>query len=86
MMSKKANQSNAGPEKVFRLGLVRASVFVNEGQKGLFRTVKLDRRYKTEDGEWRSATRFSAGQLAAVLAVSQQALAFVMEQEQVGDE
>lgn len=62
------------------------AVFVNEGQKGLFRTVKLDRRYKTEDGEWHSASSFSAGQLAAVLAVSHQALAFVMEQEQVEDE
>lgn len=85
-MTNKGNQSSAGPEKVFKLASVRASVFMNQGQKGPFRTVKLDRRYKTEDGEWHSASSFSAQQLAAVLAIGQQALAFVMQQEQVEDE
>jgi hypothetical protein len=70
------------PEKVFRLGPVRASVFVNDGQSGSFRTIQVQRRYKDEQsGEWRSSDSFTAQQAAAALVVLQQAVAHVLDRE-----
>ena len=50
------------PERVFRIGAISASVFVNEvdgeGGKRTVRNVNLQRRYK--DGEdWKSSSSFS---------------------------
>lgn len=70
------------PEKSFRLGAVRASVFVNDGQSGQFRTIQVQRRYKDEaSGEWRSSDSFTAQQAASALVVLQQAVAHVLDRE-----
>lgn len=70
------------PEKSFRIGGVRASVFVNEGQSGPFRTIQVQRRYKDEaSGEWRSSDSFTAQQAASALVVLQQAVAHVLDRE-----
>ena len=53
------------PEKVFRVGSVSASVFVNkidtENGKREIRNVNLQRRYKDGDGEWQSSSSFGLG-------------------------
>ena len=41
----------AKPEKTFKIGAVSASVFLNEGDEGAFRTITLQRRYK-KDESW----------------------------------
>lgn len=72
----------AKPEKAFRLGTVRASVFLNNGQSGPFHTIQLQRRYKDEpSGEWRSSDSFTAQQAASALVVLQQAVGYVLERE-----
>ena len=85
MAKRSTSQDNQGPEKVFKIGSVRASVFLNQGQKGPFRTVKLDRRYQGEDNEWHSTATFGDAQLANVLAVGQLALAYLIEKGQAED-
>ena len=54
------------PEKMFRIGNVSASVFVNEvqgeGGKRKLRNVNLQRRYKDGD-EWKSSSSFGLGDL-----------------------
>ena len=65
------------PEKVFRIGYVSASIFVNEieteGGKRTVRNVNLQRRYKDGD-EWKSASSFGLGDLPCALRVLQLAL------------
>ena len=60
------------PEKVFRIGYVSASVFVNEvkGENGTreVRNVQLQRRYK-DGGEWKSSASFGVADLPLALRV-----------------
>ena len=62
------------PEKVFRIGYVSASIFVNEieteGGKRTVRNVNLQRRYK-DGNEWKSASSFGLGDLASAIRVLQ---------------
>lgn len=65
------------PEKVFRIGYVSASIFVNEVKTDngtrTVRNVNLQRRYKDGD-EWKSASTFGLGDLPCALRVMQLAL------------
>ena len=65
------------PEKVFRIGYVSASIFVNEintdNGKRTVRNVNLQRRYK-DGNEWKSASTFGLGDLPCALRVMQLAL------------
>ena len=78
----------AQPEKTFRMGLVSASVFVNEfdvgdGKRKVRRTrrnVVLQRSYK--DGEeWKQTNSFGLGDLPAAVRVLELAQSFVESQE-----
>ena len=68
------------PEKVFRIGSVSASVFVNEidGENGKrqMRNVNLQRRYKDGD-QWKSSTSFRLADLPNAIRVLQVALQHV---------
>ncbi len=72
------------PEKVFRIGLVSGSVFVNkvdtESGKREIRNVNLQRRYKDGD-EWKSSTSFGLADLPNAIRVLQLAQQFVEEAE-----
>lgn len=62
------------PEKIFRIGSLSASVFVNqveaEGGKRLVRNVNLQRRYRDGDG-WKSSTSFGLSDLPVAIRVLQ---------------
>ena len=62
------------PEKVFRIGAVSASVFVNEidteSGKRSIRNVNLQRRYKDGD-EWKSSSSFGLSDLPSAIRVLQ---------------
>lgn len=72
------------PEKVFRIGSVSASVFVNEiereGGKRKIRNVNLQRRYRDGD-EWKSSSSFGLGDIPQAQAVLDLALTYVAAQE-----
>ena len=73
------------PEKVFRIGAVSASVFVNEvetdgGTKEL-RNVNLQRRYRDGDGEWKSSSSLSLAELPQAIKALEWALRHVASQE-----
>ena len=78
------------PERVFRIGLVSASVFVNEidGDDGKrkVRNVRLQRRYRDEDGDWKSTSTFGLAELPQAITVIQMAMNHVAEQEAVTGE
>jgi len=74
------------PGKVFRIGPVSASVFVNEVKtdngKREIRNVKLQRRYRDDsDGEWKSSSSFGLADLPQALVVLEMALKHVAEKE-----
>ena len=68
------------PEQTFKLGSAHASIFQNDGEQGPFRTVTIQRRYKDGD-EWKSSNSFTATQLANSIAISQRAIAYILDQE-----
>jgi len=72
------------PEKVFRVGSVSGSVFVNEieteGGKRKIRNVNLQRRYRDGD-EWKSSSSFGLGDLPQAIEVLRRSLDYVAAQE-----
>ncbi|MCA9124887.1 MAG: hypothetical protein KDB11_32145 [Planctomycetales bacterium] len=72
------------PEKVFRVGSVSASVFVNtvdtENGKREIRNVNLQRRYKDGD-EWKSSSSFGLGDIPQAMSALQLAFDYVAEKE-----
>jgi hypothetical protein len=76
------------PEKTFRMGLVSASIFVNEFDVGdgkrktrrARRNVVLQRSYKDGD-EWKQTNSFGLGDLPAAIRVLQLAQSHVESQE-----
>jgi hypothetical protein len=77
--------ANNSPEKVFRIGLVNASVFKNviepkeegKGQKRTVRSVNLQRRYQDDEDKWQSTTSFQLSDLPAAIRVLQLAQQYV---------
>ena len=74
------------PERVFRIGAISASVFINEidgeGGKRTVRNVNLQRRFK--DGEeWKSTSSFGLSDLPVAITVLNLALEHVAAQEAV---
>jgi len=76
------------PEKVFRIGLGSASVFINQvqGESGTrdVRNVNLQRRYKDGD-EWKSTTSFGMADLPVAIRVLQLAQHHVEAAEMTGE-
>ena len=72
------------PEKVFRIGGISASVFLNEIQtdsgKKKVRNVTLQRRYR-DGNEWKSASSFGLNDLANAVRVMQRAQDYVESRE-----
>lgn len=67
------------PERTFKIGAVSASVFLNEGDEGPFRTITLQRRYKKGDS-WESSSSFTASNAPAAIAVLHKALDYLLDQ------
>jgi len=72
------------PVKVFRIGYVSGSIFLNEidteGGRRTIRNVNLQRRYKDGD-EWKSSTSFGLADIPLAIRVLQLAQQFVEEAE-----
>ena len=68
------------PEKTFRLGRCSASVFLNKGKNGSFRSVTLQRRYR-EGEKWKSSASFTLADLPYAVMVLEMALHHVTRQE-----
>jgi len=72
------------PVKVFRIGRMSASMFVNEiergGGKRQIRNVNLRRRYRDGD-EWKSSSSFGLADIPGAQAVLDLALTYVAVKE-----
>ena len=75
------------PEKVIRFGAISAAVFTNEvetdaGSKTI-RNVKLQRRYRNADGEWKTSTSFTLIDLPVAVEVLRLAIDYVAGREAI---
>jgi hypothetical protein len=85
------SKTSKSPEKVFRVGYVSASVFVNTSKRQEdgetvereFRTVSLQRSYQDDDDRWKYSSNLTLGDLANARRALKLAQAFVEEREAV---
>ncbi len=73
------------PEKVFKMGAVRASVFLNtftnkEGRTVPLRKVVLEVRYKDKNGEWQGTNSLSLNDLPKAVTALQQAYEYLLSE------
>ena len=73
------------PEKTYRIGLISGSVCTREvdteGGKRQIRNVNLQRRYRDDSGEWKSATSFGLADLTVAITVLKMAMDHVASKE-----
>lgn len=70
------------PEKVFKMGAVRASVFCNtierDGRSIPIRKVVLEVRYRDKDGQWKGTNSLSLNEVPKAIAALQQAYEYLL--------
>jgi len=73
------------PEKVFKAGAVRASVFLNtferNGQTVPVRKVVIEVRYRDKSGEWKGTNSLSLNELPKAATVLQKAYEYLLSDE-----
>ena len=71
------------PEKVFKMGAVRASIFRNKAQKQgkevLFPKVVIEVRYKDKNGNWQGTSSLSINDLPKAILALQNAYEYLMK-------
>ena len=71
------------PEKTFKVGPVRASIFRNpierDGKSFLLPKVVLEVRYKDKSGEWKGTNSLSVNDLPKAILALQSAYAYLLE-------
>jgi hypothetical protein len=80
-----------GPEKKFRAGAVSATVWKNDRQRATgetfsYHTISLDRRYKDQGGNWKSAGSFRLQDLPKATLVLQEAYRYLVLNGATADE
>ena len=69
------------PETIFKIGSVRAAIFVNEGEKGSYRTATVHRRYQNEQQEWHSSDSYTLTQLLQLRALVDRTITHLLDQQ-----
>lgn len=77
------------PEKVFKMGAVRASVFVNDivrdGKTVALRKVVIEVRYRDKAGQWQGTNSLSINDLPKAITALQQAYEYLLSAPQETD-
>ena len=58
------------PVDEIRIGSIKAAVWENESEGGVYHSVTFSRLYRTEDGDWRSTGSFRAHDLLLLAKVA----------------
>jgi len=78
------------PEKVFKVGAVRASVFFNpiqhNGREVVLPKVVLEVRYRDKTGQWRGTNSLSLNDLPKAILAMQQAYEFLTTKREASTE
>jgi hypothetical protein len=78
-----AEKPAQGPEKEFRAGLVRATVWRNTRKNGAGQefealSVRVERRYQDKEGNWQSTSSFRPTELPRLALVVQKAFEYAV--------
>jgi hypothetical protein len=74
----KNKQDVQRPEKTFRLGNCKASVWKNKLDKGFVYNVTLVRSYLDGNGEWRDTASFGPNDIHKAITVLQDAYVYIL--------
>ena len=64
------NQRDPSPIDEIRIGAVKAAIWPNDSEGGVFHTTTFERVYRTSDGEWRSSRSFGERHLLLLAKVA----------------
>ena len=67
------------PVNEFKVGRVRAAVWANESENGVWFSVSFSRLYKDKDGNWKDSTSFSRDDLPLLMKAADQAHTFLYQ-------
>lgn len=86
--SKTAKGSEAGkpPVAKVRVGLITASIWERDSDKGIFYTVSFERRYRDAEGHWQSSHSYDTQDLLAVAKAADLAHTRILEAAQADGE
>ena len=73
------------PLEEVRFGPVKAAIWANRTDAGVYHTASFSRLYRTEDGEWRSTASFRGHDLLLLAKVAEAAHTRILELR-TGDE
>jgi hypothetical protein len=65
------------PANTLRCGNIKATIWQNNGPKGLFFSTIFSRPFKDQSGAWRNGTSFGLHDLEALLTVAHEAKAWI---------
>ena len=67
------------PVETFRDGRLKATVWQNESEKGVYHSVSLAKIFEDQSGKLRETNSFSAGELLRVAELARESHAFVRD-------
>lgn len=74
------------PVEEVRIGSIKAAVWENESEGGVYHSVTFSRLYRTEDGDWRSTSSFRGHDLLLLAKVADAAHTRLHEIRSGGEE
>jgi len=81
-----AAETKKPPADKIRVGLVTATIWENETEKGLFHNVTFERRYRDGEGNWKSSHSYNTEDLLALAKAADLAHSKIIEARNGGDE
>ena len=74
------------PVEEVRIGSIKAAVWENKSEGGVYHSVTFSRLYRTEDGDWRSTSSFRGHDLLLLAKVADAAHTRLHELRTAGEE
>lgn len=73
--------SKQQPIHEIRMGRIKATIWENQSQNGVWYSVQISRLYKNEDGKWKQVDSFGRHDLPLVAKLADQAHSWIYETE-----
>lgn len=83
---KEAAETKNAPVAKVRVGLITASIWENQTEKGAFHNVTFERRYRDGEGNWKSSHSYNADDLLSLAKSADLAHTKITELRNGGDE
>ena len=81
-----AAETKKAPVAKVRVGLINASIWENQTEKGTFHNVTFERRYRDAEGNWKSSHSYNADDLLSLAKAADLAHTKIVETPRGDDE